>query len=266
MSDRFTEGLKRIFSSKRTRITLYIAVVLWLSLFTQILVNRMFFRNFHISEAFAKTSTEDVQCSLEFIAQHKKEFISDTDKQDIIRHIANTIGLKIDKDITVNKDSGRIEYAYQKQAKKALTVLKIVSLEQEADSAVKTKHYIIVRLKIKDSIQSLDKFRNLLEKAFDELDVEHKQITMQYEGYISKLMNRDEQMDMANELINELQGEIAFDYWQDDNYSVYAYTGMIDEYIETAGCKINLQIAMTYDDETEKTKIYLATPIINQDW
>jgi Protein of unknown function (DUF1779). len=144
--------------------------------------------------------------------------------------------------------------------------LKIVSLEEKTDSAVEMKNYIIVRLKIKESIKSLEKYRKLLENVFKNLGIEEKQVTVQYEGYISKNMTADEKEDMARSLIKELQGEIAFDYWQENSYTVYAYTGLIDEYIESAGCKINIQIAMTYDEQTEKTKIYLATPIINQDW
>ena len=79
-------------------------------------------------------------------------------------------------------------------------------------------------------------------------------------------MTNENKEEMARQMVKELQGEIAFDYWQNDTYTVYAYTGMIDEYIETAGCKINIQIAMTYDEQTEKTKIYLASPILNQEW
>jgi hypothetical protein len=41
---------------------------------------------------------------------------------------------------------------------------------------------------------------------------------------------------------------------------------LIDEYVEAAGCKINIQIAMTYDEQLDKTRIYFATPIINQGW
>ena len=63
--NRFTLTLQRIFSLKRTKVTLYMAAVLWLSVITQVLVNRAFFKNFQIAEAFVKTSTEDIECSLE---------------------------------------------------------------------------------------------------------------------------------------------------------------------------------------------------------
>lgn len=263
---RFIEGLQGVFSLKRTKITLYIALVLWLSLATQFLINRVYFSNFQIAEAFGKTNTEDLECSLEIVAQHNNDFLSETDKKDIIHYIADMIGLKIDEDIAINRENDRTEYVYHKQAKKAVTMLKIVSLEQADDSGVQMKHYIVARLKIKESIKSSEKYRKLLEDAFKGLGIDKKQITVQYEGCVQGLMSGEEKENMARILVKELQGEIAFDYWQGDSYTVYAYTGLIDEYIESVGCKINIQIAFTYDEQTDKTRIYLASPIINQDW
>ena len=45
---------KRIFSSKRTQFTLYIAMILWLAVITQIVVNYAFRKDFQITEAFVK--------------------------------------------------------------------------------------------------------------------------------------------------------------------------------------------------------------------
>jgi len=263
---RLSENIKRIFSLKRTKITLYTATVLWLAVITQIVVNRVFFKGFQIAEAFVITGTEDMECSLEIVVQHPNEFLSENDKKEIIRYIADVIGLNIDKDIDIIKDNDRTEYVFEKQAKKAATSLKVVSLVQDVDSAVKMKHYVIARLKIKESIQSLEKYKRLLENAFNKLGIDKKQITVQYEGYISGLMTKESKEAMARQLVNELKGEIALEYWQDDNYTVYAYTGLLDEYIESAGCKINIQIAMSNDEDTKKTKVYLASPIINSGW
>lgn len=262
----FIEGLQGIFSLKRTKITLYIAVVLWLAVIMQIVVNRVFFEDLAIAEAFVKTNTEELECNLEIVAQHHNDFLSEMDKKDILYHIANSIGLNMDSDIAINRYEDRTEYSYHKQAKKAETTLKIVSMEEKIDSAIKMKHYIIVRLNIKESIKSIEKYRRLAEGSLDELGIVQRQVTVQYEGIVLGTMTREDKEDMALLLVKELQGEVAFDYQQGDSYTVYAYTGLINEYIETVGCKINIQIAMTYDEQSEKTIIYLATPIINKSW
>ncbi len=262
----FIEGVKRAFSLKRTKVTLYIVAVLWLSVVTQLVMNNILFEDFEIAEAFVKANTEDVECNLEIVAQHHMEFLTESDKKDIIRHLANSIGLKMDSDITINQENQHIEYIYHKQAKKADTMIKVVSLEEEEDKEVKMKHFIIVRLNINESINSVEKYRKLIEKSLDGLGIENRQVNVVYKGFAMGSMSREDKEDMARLLVKELQGEEAFHYEQGEDYTVYAYTGLIDEYIETVGYKVNIQIAMIYDEQTERTEIYLASPIINQGW
>jgi hypothetical protein len=263
---RFIEGFQAIFSLRRTKITLYVAAVLWIAVFTQIVMNRVFFNSFEIAEAFVKTNTEDMECNIEVIAQHHSEFLSESDKKDILHHLANSIGLDINSDISIVCEGEKTEYSYYKLAKKAETSIKIVSIQEEIDTDIRIRHYIVVRLNIKESINSIKKYRKLIEESLDGLNIRERQVNVLYEGLVDGLMSKADKEEMASLLVKDLQGEVAFDYQQGESYTVYAYTGLIDEYIETVGCKINIQIAMTYDELLEKTKIYLATPIINQSW
>lgn len=263
---RFIEALQAIFSLRRTKITLYIAAVLWIAVFTQIVMNRVFFNSYEIAEAFVKTNTEDMECSLEVIAQHHSEFLSEADKKDILNHLADSIGLDINSDISIVSEGEKTEYSYYKLAKKAETSIKIVSIQEEIDRDIRIRHYIVVRLNIKESINSIRKYRKLIEEYLDGLNIRERQVNVLYEGLVDGLMSKADKEEMASLLVKELQGEVAFDYRQGESYTVYAYTGLIDEYIETVGCKINIQIAMTCDELLGKTKIYLATPIINQSW
>jgi len=265
-SDQAIKKLKAIFSLRKTKLTLYIVAVLWIAVFTQIIMNYMFFKDFKIAEAFVMTNTKDMECDLEVIAEYNNNFLSETDKKNILYHIADAIGLRIDEEITVNKVDTLTEYSYHKQAKKAKTTLKIISMEQETDSTITMKHYIVVRLNIKESIKSIENYRKMIEDSLLELDIKQKQVTVQYKGSVPGLMPMKDKEEMALLLVNELQGEIVFDYQQGESYTVYAYTGLINEYIESVGCKINIQVAMTYDEQLNKTQIYLATPIINQGW
>jgi hypothetical protein len=41
---------------------------------------------------------------------------------------------------------------------------------------------------------------------------------------------------------------------------------MLKEYVTTMDNKINIQIAISYNELTNKTRIELATPIIEEDW
>ena len=262
----FIRLFKKIISLKRTQITLYIAAILWLAVGTQIIVNQAFKKDFQITEAFVKTNTEEMQSSIEVLAQYGSEYLSETEKKELIYYIANAIGLTIDKEITVQRDDERSEYSFYKYAKRATSEIKVISIEKEEDSVVTMKHYIVVKLTILQSVKNVDHYRNLLNQALGELDIEDQQITLQYEGSIDGELSSEEKSELAYQLVGELQGELVIEYDEGDLYTVYGYTGMLGEYIVSMDSKINIHVAISYNELTDKTKIYLATPILNQNW
>jgi hypothetical protein len=258
--------IKHTFTLKRTKVTLYIALVLWVAFATQVIVNRIFLDDFKITEAFVKTETAEMQSSLEVVAEYKTGFLSENDKKELILQLAESIGLTVDEDIAVWEDDSRCEYYYYKKAKKATSEIKVVSLEQEENDSVKMKHYIIVRLSILQGIQSIDQYKTLVDNALNHMQIKEKQITLQYEGNREGNLTNDQKREIARSLVDELQGEIAIEYDEGDMFTVYAYTGMLNDYVSTMGNKINVQIAITYNELTNKTRITLATPILSESW
>ncbi len=262
----FSDIMKQILSSKKTKYTLYMVAVLWLAVATQFIVNRMFREDLQIAEAFEKTNTNEMQSSIEVIAQCNKEILSEADKKEIIQYLAKSIGLTMDREITVKRDGDRSEYSFVKQARQAVTEIKLVSKEQEEKSVTKMNYYIIMKLTIKQSVKSIDQYRKNIISALDDLKFGNRQITMQYEGSSAGKLTPDMKSELSKMLVDELHGQIAYQYDEGDLYTVYAYTGMIGEYITTMGSKINIQIAISYDEQENKTMIYLATPILNDNW
>lgn len=259
-----TVNLKQAFSLKRMKFTLYMVVVLWLAFATQMFTNRIFRENLKLTEAFVKANSEEMESSIEAVAECKSEILDEEDKKVYINQIANAIGLKLDKNITIEKDDKRTEYSFIKLAKQATSEIKVISMEQKKGASVKMKHYIIARLTIVKGVNSIDKYKNILEDTFNQIGVIDKQITMQYKGYYDGELSMKEKNEIITSLVDDLQGEIATKYDEGDLYTVYAYTGLLDEYIVSMGSKVNIQIAITYNKVTNKTTVYLATPIINQ--
>ncbi len=258
--------LKHTLTLSRTKVALYAAAVLWTAVITQLIINRMFQEDIQITEAFVKSDTEDMQSSLEIAAEYKGDFLSEDAKKNIIYDLADAIGLVIDDDVTIREDKTRSECSYFKQAKKASTELKVVSVEQKENTSSTVKNYIIVRLNVKEGIQSIDKFKVLLEKSLSDIGVKNQQVTMKYEGSRNGNLTKAKKQEIARTLVKDLQGEVALEYDEGDLYTVYAYTGMLKEYVQSMGNKINIQIAITYNELTNTTKITLATPMLNDSW
>ncbi len=265
--DNIGNTLKQILSMKRTKVTLYMAMVLWVAVGTQLIVNRVFQEDFKITEAFIKSNTEEMQSSIEVVAEYKTGFLSDGDKKNIILGLAEAIGLTVDEEITVWQEGTRSEYFFFKQAKQATSEIKIVSMEQDVEEdVIEMRHYIIVRLNILKGIQSVDQYKVILEDALEKIGFNSRQFTLKFEGNREGNLSNEQKHEVALLLVEELQGEIALEYDEGDLYTVYAYTGMLNEYVTSMGNKINVQIAITYNELTNKTKIALATPVLNESW
>ncbi len=260
------ERLKYTLTLKRTRVIIYIAAVLWVAVATQMIMNRIFVNELQITEAFVKSDTSQMQSSLEIAAEYKTDFLSEEAKKNMIYDLADAIGLIIDKDITILNEAKREEYSFEKQAKHAYSEIKLISMEEEEGETVKVKHYVLVRLNVQEGIKSIDQYKKSLEKAFDALGIKHRQLTLKYEGNRKGNLTAKQKKDIASNLVDELQGEIALEYDEGDLYTVYAYTGMLKEYVTSLGNKINVQIAITYNEINNKTTITLATPILNESW
>lgn len=260
------DRIKQIFSKKQMKVILYIVAVLWLAVITQIGVNKLFTNSIKITEAFVKTKTEDMKSTIEFIGEFGNVFLSEEDKKNIIQQISDDIGLIIDSEIDVWREDNRIEYSFFKKAKNATSEIKVISVEDKEEDAVKIKHYILIRISILKSINSIDKYKKIIENSLGQFDIDSIQTTMEYAGYYKGKLSMERKQEIAHLLVNELQGEIAQEYDEGDIFTVYGYTGLLGEYVVSAGQKVNIQVAITYNEISDKTTVYLATPILNGSW
>lgn len=264
LDERFNlyKKIKGIIKSGKLRAYLYMAAVLWLAVITQIIVNKAFRERFKITDAFIKSQTDEMQSRLEIIAEYDAAGLDVALAKDIINRLADSIGLKIDGDIRIWEEPDRIEYSFYKQAKQAFTEFKLISLADTNDEA-NMKHFIVARLNLKKSIKSIDMYKKLLEASLNKLGAKNRQVTLEYEGVREGELSSEAKRELARMLIDELHGKLALEYDEGDLYTAYAYTGMLDEYIVSNGVKINVQLVMAYNKAGNRTRISLATPVMN---
>ena len=166
---------------------------------------------------------------------------------------------------------------FVRKAKKANTTIKVISLLDnpvtdafaQVEESREAMHYIVVRLTIFEDMDSdILAYQERLENLLEELDIKQKSMntTLQFSGSYAGDLSLDEKNKIADEMIGNLEGKVVFESRENDLYTIYAYTGSIPEYITVDHNKINIQVAMSYDQSTDTTKVYLATPIISGDW
>lgn len=112
-------------------------------------------------------------------------------------------------------------------------------------------------------MDNLLEYRDLLKEVFKDLDVKDVQTTMQLSSDYKGKLSLDNMNKIADNMIQNLEGKIAYENRKENLFTIYAYSGLLDEYVTSLGTKINIHVAMNYDEATDTTHVYLGTPVIN---
>ncbi|SFR62901.1 YwmB family TATA-box binding protein [Anaeromicropila populeti] len=252
---------------KKTRVVLYVVGVLWVAVIAQIIVNRMFINDKRIIDAFMDSNTRVSESKLSISIDYGDKFLSQSDKEDLIAYFADTIQLKKDYEIKTEKGNNTVTMTAKKSGKNATTTIELISVEQKIDGELsKTNHFIIVELSIYEKINSILEYKNSLENAAKQMDVKEYQTLLKFTGAYDGKLSEVEKKQRVNDILERLQAKKVNTVDDGNLYTVYAYTGLVKDYIKVSDCRININIALTYDEEADKTMLYLASPVLNEDY
>lgn len=71
---------------------------------------------------------------------------------------------------------------------------------------------------------------------------------------------------ITEEILNCFGAHTVSKQKTDDLYTVYGYTGGINDYMMQGNQAVNLNIAMTYNEIKDKTKVYVAIPVMSESY
>ena len=251
----------------KIRATIYVLLVLWLAAGTQLAVNRAFMNDKRVIEAFADTKGDIVESRLELAADYGVRYLSEEDKKNLIGYLADTIGLDHSYSITSTGNDKVESLLAEKKGRNANTSIEVVSVREGKDGGImRTRQYIVLRLSIYEKMDSILTYKSLLEKAVKELDAQDYQTLLTFTGTIEGRMSKEEIDLEVDGLLKKLQAKVVAENREENLYTIYAYTGLVGEYVKVSGSSMNINIAVNYDETTNKTNIYLATPVLNQDF
>lgn len=268
LSYRMRSSLRRKKKARSAKLRLLFVLIaaVWIFVVVQAVAGALFERNSSIATAFSASKAGEQQGTLEITANYTGTDTDENGKKQILYRLAEKIGLIVTGEPTVVRTEARNEVSYKKQAAEADTDLRVISLTKQTEEGSKEEHYIYAKIHLKHSIQAVSSYKKLLQNVLEEMGCTGISATIQlmgtYEGYLT-VARRNE---VADEILEAMGGKIAYEHREDDLYTVYAYTALLDDYIVVEGKKINLHIAMSKDEANYRTIVYLASPILPDTW
>lgn len=252
--------------SAKLRLLFVLIAAVWIFVVVQAAAKALFEQNSSIATAFSASKAGEQQGTLEITAKYTGTEIDEAGKKQLLYQLADKIGLIVTEEPSVVRTEARNEVFYKKQAAEADTDLRIISLIKQTQEDSKEEHYIYAKIHLKHSIQAVISYKKLLQDVLEEMDCKDISATIQltgtYEGYLT-VARRNQ---VTDEILEAMGGKIVYEHREDDLYTVYAYTALLDDYITVEGKKINLHIAMSKDEVNYQTIVYLASPILPDTW
>lgn len=270
--------IREVLRHKKMRFLVAVVMLLWTAVGAQIVANKVFMKDGDIIGAFMNTNSGLMESTLEITAKYGNQYLTQEDKLSLISFLSNGLGIRFDQQAKNYETTERKETVFVREAKRAKTTIKVVTVNgnssvdafaQSSEKASGVTQYVMVRLTIyEDANNDILEYQKIIKSLFEKIKVTQNNMntTLQFSGAFAGNLLLETKNKMADRMIDSLNGAVVFENRQDDLYIIYAYTGLLDEYIKVDGNKINVQVAMSYDEENDSTKIYLATPIISGDW
>lgn len=250
----------------RMRFLAVLIAAAWIFVIVKWLSGSLFEKSNHMVAAFSQANAGAQESILEITAKYNGSYLDEYDRKQMIYSIAKEIGLSVTEEPLKSEKNGRCEISYTKQSAAAETSIRVISLEKETADGYQTEHYVHTKINLKNSIEAVTTYKKLLESALEGIKCKDISTTIQligsYEGYLTV----DRRNKITDEILSAMGGRIAYEHREDDLYTVYAYTGLLEEYITVEGKKINLHIAMSKDEVNYRTIVYLASPILPDTW
>ncbi|MDR7869474.1 MAG: YwmB family TATA-box binding protein [Tissierellaceae bacterium] len=162
------------------------------------------------------------------------------------------------KEIIVEENFGQICYIGQDKDKNNISII-LNSYRHEEELIGETYLYVNI-VKSSDFLKKNDIIEEI--KSIYEMYNSKVEITSCLIGEISNDLNSDNKIKNIKKSLKRIDGEVIEEFSDESMISYTIYTPYIDQYIKIGSDRINLNIAIRYNETENKHYIWLGTPII----
>lgn len=251
--------------NKKIKSITYVVAILWIAVLSQFLVNWFFTDDSKLVDAFTKANSAVINSNLYLVADMGTDYMSEEDEKNLLQYVFSGIGLMDECKITREDDTDTI--LTKTESDQSTTIIKLVRNDEKSKNDTNVvRRYLILDITINQDVNSILSYKKKAEKIVSKLEASTFESQVTFKGTYDGKLSIDERNKITNQFVRDLQASVVVEQRGDELYTIYAYTGLISDYVKSEGNKINVNIAFTYNEKTNKTNLYVATPILNQDY
>ena len=241
---------------------MYAVIVLWAVLTAVYMTNMGRARKVSISTAFTDSVEGEEWCELDTYIEGYGKFgvcyLTQEEKKRLVENIASALGITSSYGLaTVCEDEVNTTVLSKESVNGSVTI-KAITQEPQTQ-------YVYVNITVYNNIDCAVSYRELMEGMFDAMGIQGN-VNMNLVGSLEGALNSTEKNELADGLLDRLGAKVVTENRDNDIFTIYAYSKGAGSYITIGGNKINMNIAIGYDEEQDRTKVYLASPINSLDY
>ena len=241
---------------------MYAVIVLWAVLTAVYMTNMGRADKVSISTAFTDSVDGEEWCELDTYIEGYGKFgvcyLTQEEKERLVENIASALGITSSYGLaTVYEEEVNTTVLSNESVNGSVTI-KAITQEPQAQ-------YVYVNITVYNNIDCAVSYRELMEGMFDAMGIQGN-VNMNLVGSLEGALNSTEKNELADGLLDRLDAKVVAENRDSDIFTIYAYSKGAGSYITIGGSKINMNIAIGYDEEQNRTKVYLASPVNSLDY
>ena len=246
------------------RMGIAIAMVVWSAIAVRI-ISLNTDTGCDVVSAFNSITYDNTDSIIEAFGQYGTSYLDDIDKKEILVNIASCLGIDNNYDTKMTDSGEKQTYTLSKNSRDADVEINLNTVINDYGTYKECTQYVSIRMTIKGRTDCAMTYKNMVEDLFDASGIDGY-VNLNLKGEVAGALNYYERNKAADELLELLDAKIVTENRENDLFTIYAYTEDVEEYVLSAGQKININIVQEYDEAENKTVIYLSTPLNNLDY
>lgn len=211
-------------------------------------------------EAFNQSSFKEEQADINTYAILDRP-LNDLDEMEIyFQNVEKQIGAFTDNNF-IKEESNQMRLL--KKIYKSSDAELIIELKTFKSTS--NNSYLTINSILYNSFENLIKVKEQMNTVFENLNLTPK-ISINITGLYDGDMNYEQKKQITSSIMKQMNANFKEDYNTNKVYSVVGYTKLIDEYIYSEKQKININLALRYNEYENKTYLYLSSPIITTEY
>ncbi|MDE6313799.1 MAG: YwmB family TATA-box binding protein [Lachnospiraceae bacterium] len=218
-----------------------------------------------VIQAFHSMSMGQEQSKVSSYGLYQGDYLTVEEQKLLLKTIANGLGIVDNYSITEeNGQYGRKLLLFLDGVNADTQIAFYTTETPQTGNVYEVSQYVKVDITIEDSLESAFYYQDKVAVLMNRY-VENPQNSIRIQGNYAGCLSIEEKDVIVMELLDSLNADIVAEHRQ-DTYVIYAYTSKLNEYKEVGKEKVNLTIAVSYNETENNTQMILATPLLNEDF